>query len=90
MATVTISHTFASAAIATRIGNAICSNNGYQTTVDDGTGNQIPNPQTKLQFCKAWLDTIIPNQVVQAEGKTAADTARATAEAQAKIDIVIT
>jgi hypothetical protein len=89
MASVTISHTFSSAAIAARVGNAICANNGYQNTIDDGSGNQIPNPQTKLQFCKAWLDNIILNQVIMAEGKTAADTARAAAEATAKTDIVI-
>lgn len=28
---------------------------GYLETVDDGNGNQIPNPETKIQFATAYI-----------------------------------
>lgn len=31
----------------------------YPTTIDDGNGNQIPNPQSKAQFLKAYVAKFI-------------------------------
>ena len=50
---------------AVEIRNALCLAGQYLTTIDDGAGNQIPNPQTKTQFftemCKDHLKTWIKN-----------------------------
>jgi hypothetical protein len=36
--------------------DGVCYLNGYTDTVNDGNGNQVPNPQTKGQFAQAWID----------------------------------
>jgi len=87
---VTISHTFATAALANRAGDAIAANNGYQAIIPDGLGGTMPNPQTKLQFCKAWMDNIILQQVVIYEGNQAAATAKAASDANVLAQLIIT
>lgn len=75
--------------VANRVLTAICSLHGYQATIDDGTGNMIPNPQTQQEFVRQYIITVIKNQVVSYEGQQAA-IANATAVTNATNQILIT
>lgn len=34
---------------------------GYQAEIDDGEGNQIPNPETDIQFAKRMIREYVKN-----------------------------
>jgi hypothetical protein len=53
----------------------------YTDTVDDGTGNQVPNPETKQQFTQRMIRDYVKTVVASHEGRVASDTAAAAARA---------
>lgn len=68
------------AAAVTRAVDAVCSNNGYQATIDGQ-----PNPETKNQFAKRMLAAWVRSQVVRYESEIATKEARETATASAEL-----
>ncbi len=56
MATIQTTAFTVSNAKATEMVDIICQEYNYQTTVPDGNGRSIPNPQTKAQFTQAIID----------------------------------
>ena len=59
-----------------RLVDATCANRGYTDTVDDGQGNQIPNPLTKLQFFRKYWRDEWAKEIQTYEQAKAAETAR--------------
>lgn len=57
--------------VAQRVLDAFCNTHGYQATVDDGSGNQIPNPQTQAQFVRATLTRKLRDTTIRYEAKLA-------------------
>ena len=59
--------------------DAFCDTQGYQATITDPDGNQIPNPETPAQFTKRCIAIYIKQQVhmhedrVQEQNKTYTD-----------------
>ena len=76
--------------VATRVVDAFTVSYGYQDTIDDGEGNQIPNPQTRNAFTKAQVMKYIKEVVKGHEAKAAAEAARVAALAAADSEIVLT
>ena len=64
-----------------RVRDAFCSEFSYLDMVDDGEGNQIPNPQTKNQFTKQQIIKYIKQVTANYEANLAAGVARNTATA---------
>ena len=77
-------------AVLPRVVDAISGLHDRPDTVDDGNGNQIPNPETKGQFAKRILRQWFKAKVVVWEGREAGKAAEASARASAEADIVIT
>ena len=65
----------------------ICASQGYQETVDDGAGNQIPNPQSCGAFSQAWLRSVFLNLEKSGRARTAAEVARDAVLAEPDADV---
>jgi hypothetical protein len=76
-------------AIVQRVLNGAAYYNGYQDQVQDGNGNLVPNPMTKVQFVKNIIKTYIKNCVTAYEATHAAEVARQAATDSAQADIQI-
>ncbi len=74
-------------AIASRVTDAICNSNGY-TAILSETG--LPNPQTKVEFVKAWLGKQLKDAVKKYEAQTASNNAFLNASTDAETNINIT
>ena len=59
-----------------RVVQATCANRGYQATIQDESGNTIPNPETQGQFTKRWWLEQIKAEVRTYEANEAERTAR--------------
>lgn len=70
-----------------RVLDAFAGSYGYQATIDDGQGNQIPNPQSEAAFSKAQIRAYIKDVVRGYEARDAAETARVAAIAAVDADI---
>lgn len=73
--------------------DAICGKNGYQEEINQGTEDapdMIPNPQTKAEFAKAWIISVVKHQVKIYESEQAAITARQAQEQAVESEIDIT
>lgn len=73
-------------AVLPRVVDAVASNNGYPSFVNDAQGKLIPNPQTKGQFTKQHIVNYLKQQVTQHESVTAVT----GVENSVKTDISIT
>lgn len=71
MAVITIN--IPAGAITTRVVTAVATNNQYQVNLPNGS----PNPQTPLEFFKAWIVRAIKKEVKEYEGNLAAAAATA-------------
>lgn len=60
---------------------------GYQATIKDAEGNDIPNPQTKPQFAKEIVKRFCKEVVQAYEAGKAAEAARKTAAEKASSEI---
>jgi len=54
-----------------RIIDGYCGHYGYQETVTDGEGQEIPNPETKQQFVKRNMVKALKDPVITYEMKQA-------------------
>jgi len=67
----------------TRAVDAFCNAFAYQPTVTNGSGQQIPNPESKNVFAKRQIALWIKSIVIEYEASRDAGTARAAAVASA-------
>lgn len=72
-------------AVAVRVMNAICSNHGYEATIDGQA-----NPETKAQAVKRYIKEWAMAHVEAYEAKVASEDARAAAIDTARSEISIT
>lgn len=49
---------------------------GYQATIKDAEGNDIPNPQTKAQFAKAKVVSFVRESIKSFRANASANSAR--------------
>lgn len=68
--------------LATRFVNSI----GYKATIQDENGNDIPNPQTAVEYAKAWIIQVCKDQILRTEAEVAGQTAR-QAKLNEEVDI---
>lgn len=61
---------------------------GYQATIKDEQGNDIPNPVTAAVYSKNWILDIIRQQILRYEAEVAKTAASNTALNQDLSDIV--
>lgn len=59
--------------------NAIAASFGYQDTITDGSGAQIPNPETKAQYGKKMLVQLVQQKLSSGLADPASETARESA-----------
>lgn len=67
----------------TRAVDAFAARFGYQTTVPNGSGGQMANPENKNAFAKRQVAIWIKSVVAEYEANVAMESARATATASA-------
>lgn len=60
---------------------------GWTVNVDDGNGEQIPNPVTAQQHVREAIKGWVKSTVMQYRSRVDADTARVTSENTASADI---
>lgn len=77
-------------AVAPRVIDGFTGQHGYQETVTDAEGNEVPNPQTKAQFAKQTIGEFVKNSVMAYEANQAVDTARTSAIDSVETDIILT
>jgi len=75
--------------IAPRVIDGVAGQHGYQETVLDEEGNEIPNPETKAQFAKRVILEGVKNAVLSWEAVQAAEAARTAAIDLANEEIVL-
>ena len=77
-------------AVLQRTLDAVCYKNGYQDEILDENENPMPNPQSKAEFAKAWVVSVVKHQVKIYESEQAAKTARQAQEDAVAAEIDIT
>lgn len=82
--TLDIPDTFADRVIA-----AISDTYGYQETIRDEEGNEMPNPQTRAQFARSQVLRFLKETTVAYEANREASLAREAAREQADSDIAL-
>lgn len=66
----------------TAIIDAWCYQEGYQTTVSDGAGGMIANPETKVQFAKRTVKNKMKEAYVRYQAEQARIAATAIADGE--------
>ena len=61
---------------------------GYQATIKNAEGQDIPNPQTKQAFIKQEIGKLLKTKYVQQKANDAGDTATATAKTTAEAVVI--
>jgi hypothetical protein len=80
MATLTLTYDTGAVSLS-RIQDAIAAAYGYQTTIPDGNGGTIPNPESKAQFARRMIGGHIKS-VVRTQELAAARVASETSIAE--------
>lgn len=77
-------------AIAPRVLDSFARATGWTDTIDDGTGVQVPNPESKLAYSKRMLRIYIKRAIIQWEAEQAGFAAERAATQDAEATIILT
>lgn len=67
--------------VLTRVIDGVALGHGWKPLVDDGNGNQIPNPETKTDYAKRIIKEYVKKSVIRHEAGLAEKAAKVAAEA---------